>query len=303
MVSIVKRNRRLERDEDVFTQNAWDDTVWTDDMREDAERRIKEQQTEAKELATDRVPIIESHVPKKWDEFYQAHEDKFFKDRKWIFSEFAEIRAKLDKDSGPARLFEVGCGVGNAVSYVIASNQNTQFHVFCCDLSPSAIETLKHRQFYQSNCSNIDAFQCDICTDFSTKVANIIEPHSLDFITLIFALSAMPPEHMDTVITNLASLLKPNGMLMFRDYARYDLTQLRFKGKAYLSDNYYVRADGTTSYFFTTEFVHDLFARAGLNQVELKEDNRMLVNRAKQVKMCRRWIQAKYTKPACVEQT
>lgn len=292
----IIRNRKLLSDEDVFTQNAWDDFELTDEMISEAERKIEQQRNEKK---CDDIDIneLEASVSKNWEQFYQIHTDKFFKDRRWIFSELPEILTRLEETSNPCSIFEVGCGVGNAVVQILGSNKNQMLHLYCADVSSKAIQTLKQRDLFLKDADRITAFQADIHKDFDSIVSKKIEKCSLDFITMIFFLSALKPHAMEDVVRNLATLLKPGGMIFFRDYGKFDLTQIRFKGSSYLSENYYKRSDGTTSYFFELEQVHKLLSCANLEKVYLKTDNRLLVNRSKMLKMCRCWIQAKYKKP------
>ncbi|OEH76203.1 hypothetical protein cyc_00106 [Cyclospora cayetanensis] len=73
-----------------------------------------------------------------------------------------------------------------------------------------------------------------------------------DFVLLIFVLSALHPRYHATVAKRCATLLKPGGMVLFRDYAYLDMAQLRFaeQQKPKLEQNLYARRDGTLAYYF-----------------------------------------------------
>lgn len=55
------------------------------------------------------------------------------------------------------------------------------------------------------------------------------------------------------IFLQLYAVLKPGGKIVIRDYGLYDMTQLRFLRKQgrKLGENFYMRADGTRSYFFS----------------------------------------------------
>ena len=51
-------------------------------------------------------------------------------------------------------------------------------------------------------------------------------------------------------------VMKPGGVLLFRDYGLYDHAMLRFGRGHKIADNFYVRQDGTRAYYFSEGNVH-----------------------------------------------
>ncbi|XP_072270698.1 tRNA N(3)-cytidine methyltransferase METTL2A isoform X2 [Pyxicephalus adspersus] len=308
-------NRFLKDPGQVFQHNAWDNVQWTEEQEAAAKKKVQENSSQP--LSPEQQEKYENKASNFWDDFYTIHENRFFKDRQWLFTEFPELSPSsrsppdsaeyqgqdcqqesgdVNKDypgsSASYRILEVGCGVGNTVFPILQTNNDPGLFVYCCDFSSTAVELVKtNPQYDPSRCL---AFVHDLSDE---KSSYPIPEGSLDVIVLIFVLSAILPSKMQVAISRLSKLLKPGGCILLRDYGRYDMAQLRFKKERCLSENFYVRGDGTRVYFFTQDELEELFTKAGLEKVQNIVDRRLQVNRGKQLTMYRVWIQCKYHKP------
>jgi len=299
-------NRYLTNPSNVYQHNAWDNVEWDEEQEKAAIRKIEENSKDL--VALNDYEKYENEASDFWHKFYMQHQQKFFKDRHWLFTEFEELAPSLAGDKAErakqslvnetgfpgeaahTRIFEVGCGVGNTVFPVLQANSDKGIFMYCCDFAKSAVDLVKeHPDYDRDRCY---AFLCDISCE---NPEFPFPKESLDIIVLIFVLSAIAPSKMQRVICTLAELLKPGGRILFRDYGRYDMAQLRFKNGKCLEKNFYVRGDGTRVYFFTQELA-SMFNKAGLAKEQNYVDRRLQVNRGKQLKMYRVWIQCKYRK-------
>ncbi|ESQ50245.1 hypothetical protein EUTSA_v10001947mg [Eutrema salsugineum] len=119
-------------------------------------------------------------------------------------------------------------------------------------------------------------------------------PRAIDLVK-IFVLSAVSPEKMPLVLENIRKVLKPNGCILFRDYAVGDLAQERFSGKDQkISENFYVRGDGTRAFYFSNEFLEFLLSEQGFEVEELGVCCKQVENRSRELVMNRRWVQATF---------
>lgn len=93
----------------------------------------------------------------------------------------------------------------------------------------NAISLVKSNASYaEGRCT---AFVCDLVKDQVPEAVSRI-----DVAFMVFFLSALSPATMRTAVEKVAYTMNEGAILLFRDYARYDLAQLRFDKKS----RYYV---------------------------------------------------------------
>ncbi|XP_058981928.1 tRNA N(3)-methylcytidine methyltransferase Mettl2-like [Musca domestica] len=282
-------NRFLTNQDDVFSHNAWDNVEWDEEQEQHALQAVQKNSTV--KMSDEDKAKFKGDADKFWDCFYGVHQNRFFKDRHWLFTEFAELAPNKDIQESRS-IFELGCGVGNTILPILKYSKEPNLKVYGCDFSAKAIDIFRnHPEFDEKRC---EIFVMDATLE-NWEVP--FEPESQDIIVLIFVLSAIEPGKMKHVAENCYKYLKPGGLVLFRDYGRYDLAQLRFKSGKCLEDNFYVRGDGTMVYFFTQEEVRNLFTGVGFKEEQNVIDRRLQVNRGRMLKMYRVWIQTKYRKP------
>lgn len=268
-----------------------------------------------------------------WKQFHLLHSSgKFFKERRYLLKEFPELLSCTPN----SKLLEVGCGNGSTALPILRANKD--MIVYACDCSDETLErakeiisgatavaSFKHR--FRTFCCDISTngfpywLACNPCRDNflqkqSYSLSDVREDNGLhftnlnpleefdccvggvDFVTLIFTLSAVPLERMSKSIKECFIVLKPGGMVFFRDYGLYDMTMLRFEPDKRVGFREYMRSDGTRSYFFCLDNVRNLFLGAGFTELELDYCCVKSVNRQKGKCMQRVWVHGKFQKPA-----
>jgi tRNAThr (cytosine32-N3)-methyltransferase len=303
--------RFLEEGDDIFAHNAWDHVEVDSQYAEFiTQQTVFQRENQVSDFDKKRF----NDKPEKWwDKFYSNNQANFFKDRKWLTQEFPVLGEVTKADYGPCTVLEVGAGAGNTAFPVLAMNSNPGLNLHACDYSAKAIDVIRRQEAYTSQ-AEPRILQADVWDAASEVLPPGLEPGTVDLIVMIFIFSALSPDQWAQAVRNVYTLLKPGGEVLFRDYGRGDLAQVRFKKGRYLEENFYVRGDGTRVYFFEEPELHEIWSGnipvgnkegeeaakpikvPGLEVLNLAVDRRMLVNRQRKIKMYRCWMQGRFRK-------
>lgn len=323
-------SRYLEEGDNVYEFNAWDHVEPDDEYKAYAEVQYAKQR-EAPVSEFDRWRFNADPV-KWWNLFYKNNTANFFKDRKWLKQEFPVLADVTRHDAGAQVVLEVGAGAGNTAFPLMKQNENEKLMVHACDFSKTAVQVMRESEHYDPRFMTADVW--DVAaqkTEENDSLPPGLGEESVDVVVLIFIFSALNPNQWDQAMRNIHRVLKPGGQVLFRDYGRGDLAQVRFKKGRYLADNFYIRGDGTRVYFFdkaeleylwnewtpdrgvpfvqeaqdaeatgaaeAAEAVIPTGQKDGLFEIlNLGIDRRLIVNRNRKLKMYRCWMQGHYRK-------
>lgn len=139
-------SRFLEADDNVFEFNAWDHVIPDEDYDAYAEAQFASQR--ASPVSDFDKKRFNSEPAKWWNKFYSNNTSNFFKNRKWLRQEFPVLSKLTSKDSASATILEVGAGAGNTAFPILAASENEGLMIHACDFSSKAVDLIKNNEAY-----------------------------------------------------------------------------------------------------------------------------------------------------------
>ncbi|KAI9724562.1 MAG: hypothetical protein M1812_000630 [Candelaria pacifica] len=313
-------SRYLEEGDNVFEFNAWDHVETDETYKEYAEvQYAKQRESPVSDFDKKR---FNSSPSKWWNLFYKNNTSNFFKNRKWLAQEFPILSSLTLRTAPSTTILEVGAGAGNTAFPILALNKNAGLKIHACDFSSKAVEVIKANEAYDERYIRADVW--DVAGIGEEGLPPGLSEGSVDIVLMIFIFSALSPDQWVQAVSNIYRVLKPGGEVLFRDYGRGDLAQVRFKKGRWMEENFYVRGDGTRVYFFEeTELARiwsqsrnqthgaedvsqedkELDSVAAFEILDLGVDRRLLVNRQRKLKMYRCWLQGRFRKESAEYRT
>lgn len=308
--------RYLSESDDVFTFNAWDHVTPDEEhIHYSEEQYAKQRAAPVSDFDRER---FNAQPEKWWDLFYKQKNASFFKDRKWLVQEFPVLAEVTRKDAGRKLVLEAGAGAGNTAFPVMRMNENEELEVVAADFSKKAVETMRAAEDYTRE-DMVGKMRAEVWDAAGDVMPEGVQEQSVDVVVMIFIFSALSPQQWSQAVRNVWKVLKPGGQVLFRDYGRGDLAQVRFKAGRWMGENFYVRGDGTRVYFFDKDELvriwsgdldkvrdaskesgevvsDDVVATPSFEVLNVDVDRRLIVNRQRRIKMYRCWLQGQFRK-------
>jgi tRNAThr (cytosine32-N3)-methyltransferase len=262
-------SRYLEEGDNIFEFNAWDHVSVDDTYKAFSEEQYERQRQDP--VSDFDRKRFNDNPEKWWNTFYKNNKTNFFKNRKWLSQEFP-ILGEIGREDGPqAVVLEVGAGAGNSAFPILQNSKNKRLKIHACDFSKKAVELIREHELYDTQYIQADVW--DVAASPDSENGGLppgLSEGSVDVVLMIFIFSALNPRQWDRAVKNVWRVLKPGGQVLFRDYGRGDLAQVRFKKGRWMEENFYVRGDGTRVYFFEQDELEEIWG--GKKRVE-KEDS------------------------------
>ena len=167
-----------------------------------------------------------------WDEFYSKHGRRFFKPRAYLLHCFPELAPLAAPAAAVGRrrqlVIEVGCGAGDTAFSLLQLNPDLT--VYASDFSATAVETMRANPLYAQYEAEgrLRGFVWDLTREDYCPPELAPALGRADAVVCVFCLSAILPSLHTSVARRLVRMLRPGGVVCFRDYGLYDMSQLRY---------------------------------------------------------------------------
>lgn len=222
---------------------------------------------------------IELSQKQLWDKFFKFYGSKLVKHNDNILFEFPDLLNAIQNCSTVSKIMDFGCGTGNDLFPILQDNENEQLRITGLDFSLKGLEILKKSNLYNWFSDIVQLEHCDITLDATSN----FEASSVDIAILNYTLSAIKPQDWSNVLSNIHHVLKPQGKLLFKDYAKYDFAQL-YLDSIQTSDEEnsnittHVKEDGTITHYFEEKEVESLFTQNNFFLIKICTTQRQLHN-------------------------